>query len=167
MLRPLRIVKEVCCWAIAIIYVLLLVLGWYMVGLTFFDRWYHDSLTIHKSLGMILLFLVFVRVLWIIFSSKLVKFLARIPLRSRYYRILFYFFMVVINITGYLISTSAGDPVEIFGLVNFPAFVALKNRALEAAVSIHYYLAYFSVVLIFVHLLIVHRPRVLKRLRGK
>ncbi len=166
-MRFLKIVKDVYCWVIAILYVVLVWLGWYMVGLTFFDRWYHDSLTAHKSLGMIMLLLVLVRVLWIISVSIYRKSLVRISFSKRFNRISFYLLMAGINITGYLISTSAGRPVDIFGFASFPGFVSVKKQALELVISLHYYLAYGSVLLILVHAIIMHRPRILSRLKGK
>ncbi len=166
-MRPLKIVRDVNCWAIAISYIVLVLLGWYMVGLTFFDRWYHDSLSAHKSLGMIMLFLVLVRVVWIILAGTLRKFPIPVRIAVRYKRINFYLLMAVINITGYLTSTSAGGPVEIFGFVNFPAIVSVKKQALDAVIALHYYLAYGSVAFILVHALITHRPRILTRLKSK
>ena len=164
-MRPLKILKDFYCWAIAILYMVLVWLGWYMVGLTFFERWYHDSLTAHKSLGMIMLLLVLVRVVWIISAGTFRKFLVPISIATRYKRINFYLLMAGINITGFLISTSAGGSIKIFGFVSFPAIVSLKRQALEAAIFLHYYLAYGSVVFILVHAFIKHRPRIFSRFK--
>jgi cytochrome b561 len=165
--RPLKIIKDVNCWAIAVLFVVLVALGWYMMGLSFFDRLYHYSLAVHKSLGMIMLLLVVVRIVWIILASRVKKFVVLIPLSKRYGLLAFYLLMLVINITGYLITTSAGKPVEIFDYVSFPALISIKKQALEAAISLHYYLAYGSVILIIVHSLITHRPRILSRLKKR
>ncbi len=166
-MRPLKIVKDVNCWVIALLYVALVLLGWYMVSLSFFDRWYHDSLTAHKSLGMIMLLLVLVRVGWIILAGRLKKLLVPIPFTKRYGLLSFYVLMAVINITGFLISTSAGKPVEIFSFASFPALISIKKEALELVISLHYYLAYGSVILILIHSLVTHRPRVFSKLKSR
>lgn len=166
-MRFLKILKDVNCWAIAILYMVLVLLGWYMVGLSFFDRWYHDSLSAHKSLGMIMLLLVLVRVLWLLIASGLKNPSTLISLRNRFNRTFFYILAAIINITGYLISTSAGRPIKIFDVVSFPALISIKKQALELIISTHYYLAYGSIILILVHALIMHRPRNLTRLKHK
>ena len=166
-MRPIKIIKDINCWAIALLFVALVVLGWYMVGLSYFDRLYHYSLAVHKSLGMIMLLLVVVRTIWIILASRVKKFVVLIPLSKRYGLLAFYLLMAVINITGYLITTSAGKPVEIFNYVSFPALISIKKQALEAVISMHYYLAYGSIALILIHSLITHRSRILSRLKKR
>jgi polyisoprenoid-binding protein YceI/cytochrome b561 len=165
--NPLKIAKDVNCWAIAILYLVLIWLGWYMVGLTFFDRWYHDSLMAHKSLGMIMLFLVLSRAAWILAVGTIGKFPLPVPFVKRYKRINFYFLMAIINITGYFISTSAGGSVKVFDFFNVPAIISVKKEALDFVIAAHYYLAYGSVLFILIHSLIKHRPRVLSRFKSK
>lgn len=45
-------------WAIALSIIGLIWLGWYVVDLTYFDKWYNQSLGLHKALGMLVLGLV-------------------------------------------------------------------------------------------------------------
>ncbi len=166
-MRPLKILKDTYCWSIAISYVVLLWLGWYMVGLTFFDRWYHDSLLAHKSRGMIILFLIHFRVLWIISVGAHRAFIDKRSFPRRYRRITFYFLMAVINITGFLISTSAGAGVKIFGFDGVPAVVSIKAPALDFVISTHYYLAYGSAVLILIHAVMQPKPRIFSRFKSR
>ena len=49
------LVAKLIHWTIALLILGLIWLGWYMVGLTYYDTWYNDSLTYHKALGMIVL----------------------------------------------------------------------------------------------------------------
>ena len=51
-------------WTVALLIIGLIVLGWYMVGLTYYDKWYNDSLSIHKSLGLLALMLSCLKVIW-------------------------------------------------------------------------------------------------------
>ncbi len=166
-MRFLKTVKDVNCWAIAILYMVLVLLGWYMVGLTFFDRWYHDSLSAHKSLGMIMLLLVLVRVVWLLIASGLKNPATLMPVRIRFHRTFFYILVAAINITGYFISTSAGKPIEIFGFVSFPGLILIKKQALEFVISTHYYLAYGSIIYILFHAFVMNRPRILSRLKHR
>ena len=51
-------------WLIAILILGLIWLGWYMVDLTYYDKWYNDSLHYHKSLGILALALALVKIGW-------------------------------------------------------------------------------------------------------
>ena len=42
-------------WSVAALILGLVWLGWYMVGLTYYDAWYNDSLVWHKALGIVAL----------------------------------------------------------------------------------------------------------------
>lgn len=59
--------------------------------------------------------------------------------------------MLLIPATGYLISTSAGDGVSIFGLFSVPALLNISEKIRDAAVSGHYWLAYSGALLALIH----------------
>ena len=51
-------------WIIAALIIALIPLGWYMVGLEYYDPWSYDTLEIHKALGMVVLLLATVMMSW-------------------------------------------------------------------------------------------------------
>ncbi len=59
--------------------------------------------------------------------------------------------MLVVPVTGYIISTSAGAGVAIFGLFEVPAVLPKSAPLRDAAISVHYYFAYAGVGLIALH----------------
>jgi len=142
-------------WLIAISIIGLIWLGWYMVDLTYYDKWYNKSLHWHKSLGMLVLGVILLKIAWQLYSpipdtTKHLK--AWEKMAANIMHRLLLVIMVLIPVTGYLISTSNGKVVDIFGWFEIPALVS-KNRELrDLAIDLHYYLAYGTVVLLLGHI---------------
>ena len=142
-------------WAIAFLIIALIPLGWYMVRLDYYDPWSYDALEIHKGLGMVVLLLSSImgakqiaqrttliakpRKQWEALAAKITHY----PL---------YALMLVVPATGYMISTSAGAGVSIFGLFEVPAVMPKSVPLRDAAISVHYYFAYAGVGLIAFHI---------------
>ena len=59
--------------------------------------------------------------------------------------------MVAGPLTGYVISTSAGDGIAIFGWFEVPAVLPKSEALRDAAVELHYYLAYGTAALVLLH----------------
>jgi cytochrome b561 len=141
-------------WSTAILIIGLIGLGWYMVGLTYYDRWYNASLSAHKALGMIALGLGFMSVLWRICSVApppvaTIKPWERLAAKTAH--TLLYVMVLAIPSSGYLVSTSGGAPVSVFGWFSVPAIVKVDEGLREAAVDLHYYLAYGTAFLAIIH----------------
>ena len=129
-------------WTVALLIIGLIALGWYMVGLSYYDKWYNDSLSIHKSLGMLALTLACLKVIWAAvpphpaFSGTL-KPWERSAARATH--MVLYAMMVAIPVTGYVISTSAGDSVSFFGWFDIPAALPKSEGLRDVAIELHYY----------------------------
>ena len=61
--------------------------------------------------------------------------------------------IVVLPITGYLISTSEGAGIDVFELFEVPAFFDVSTGTRDLAIDIHYYLAYGGIALVGIHAL--------------
>ena len=147
---------KVLHWLIALLIIGLIGLGWYMVGLTYFDKWYNSSLAIHKSLGMFVLVLAFAKISWRFFSPSpafvdTIKPWERVAAKGTH--LVLYFMMVVIPVTGYAISTSAGSPVSFFDLFDIPAVLPESDGLRDLAVELHYYLSYGAAIVVAMHAL--------------
>ena len=141
-------------WLNALLIISLIGLGIYMVELTYYDRWYNAALTWHKSLGLIALGLAMVMTGWQWYSPPP----APLPglqrwerLGARVMRTVLLGMMLVIPFSGYLISTSAGQGVEIFGLLHIPALLHGGTTLRDVAIAVHFYAAYGAALLVIGH----------------
>ena len=57
-------------WSMALAIYAMFALGLWMVGLGYYDSWYHDAPEIHKSIGIILLLTLIIRLLWRVISRQ-------------------------------------------------------------------------------------------------
>ncbi|NKC13798.1 MAG: cytochrome b [Gammaproteobacteria bacterium] len=143
-------------WFIAVLIIGLIWLGWYMVDLTYYDRWYNDSLTAHKALGLLVLALALVKIVWTLVNRPpplvaTLRTFERVAAHAAHG--LLYLAMLLIPVTGYLISTSAGAAVSIFNWFDVPALVVLDDASRDVAIEVHYYASYAVAVLVVIHAL--------------
>lgn len=148
------LVTKILHWLIAALIICLIWLGWYMVDLTYFDRWYNESLEWHKSLGMIVLGLALLKIGWQVYTppprhTGSLEPWERIGARAMRFTLLTV--MVLLPVTGYLVSTSAGKGVAIFGLFEIPPFVDKSDALRDLAIKIHFYIAYGTALLLIGH----------------
>ena len=140
-------------WTLALLIIGLIGLGWYLMGLSYYDRWYYTSLEWHKALGMAALVIGVLNVCRAIGNPGLAP-LATTAWERRATRVmhgLLFFMMVAVPLTGYVISTSAGDGIAIFGWFEVPAVLAKSEALRDMAVELHYYLAYGTAILVLLH----------------
>lgn len=148
------LVAKLLHWTIALFIIGLIWLGWYMVDLTYFDRWANESLRWHKALGLIVLVPASGKILWMICNPApaLPESIARwqqAAARMVHYSLVA--MMLLLPISGYVISTSAGQAVEMFGWFKVPALFEIDTGLRDLAISTHYYLAYGCAVLAAAH----------------
>lgn len=141
-------------WLVAITVYGMFALGLWMVSLGYYDGWYHKAPEIHKSIGIILFIVMIVRVIWR-FTSPPPKPLSSYSHFTRISAILahimLYLVLFAILISGYLISTADGQPINVFGWFEIPALITEGATQADTAGQIHLYLAWFVVVLSLLH----------------
>ncbi len=148
------LVNKLLHWLIAALIIALLVIGWLMVDLGYYDPWYHDSLSWHKSLGIIVAIVVALKLIWRLNSAppqfqKSLSVIEKSTARSVHWLLLTG--MIVIPISGFLISTSEGAAIGVFNWFSVPAFIVVSESNRDFAINIHYYFAYGALGLIIVH----------------
>ena len=150
------LVSRLFHWSVAVLIIVLLWLGWYMVDLSYYDRWSNVTLEWHKVLGMLALLAGVLKIVWALGSHAP----APLPSMARWERLsaramhlTLIAMMVAIPITGYVISTSAGDGIAIFGWFVVPAVLPESEGLRDLAIELHYYLAYGTAALVLLHIM--------------
>lgn len=140
-------------WVMAIIIIFLLCLGLYMadlpVGLSKLKYY-----GLHKELGMLVLFLVSLRIIWR--EMNITPALKLPPLEkfaARAMHFLFYIVMFAMPITGWLVTSAAGLSVSFFGLFTIPTIISADPVKLEWLEEVHGWLAYALIAMIVLHVI--------------
>lgn len=153
----------------------LFILGLWMVELTYYDDWYRTAPDIHRSVGMILLLMIVLHLLWKIKNAKpagLATYTDFENQASRVTHILIYLLLLLIIISGYLISTADGRGIEVFGLFEVPAIVYGIEKQEDISGQIHLVLAVSLMLLVVLHAAaalkhhFVDKDKTLKRMLG-
>ena len=141
-------------WSMAIALIGMYLLGDYMVGLDYYDSWYHTAPALHKAVGVIIGLLIIFRIAWNAFQSKpeqlgdhskLLSVLAKLGHLS------LYLLMILLVISGYLISTAKGVGIDVFGLFEIPAFLAENTDRAEFAGKVHRLMGSVFILTVIVH----------------
>ena len=162
-------------WLVALAVIGLFILGLWMVDLTYYDSWYNSAPDIHRSIGILLFLVMLGRLLWrrlnIIPNDE-----PGIPLWQRrlahVVHTLLYLLPFAVMLSGYLISTADGRPIEVFGLFSVPALVSGIPNLEDMAGKVHWYLALTLISLAGIHTLaalkhhFIDRDRTLKKILG-
>ncbi|MFZ0256956.1 MAG: cytochrome b [Gammaproteobacteria bacterium] len=151
---PYDALTKILHWTTAVLIIGLIGLGWYMVDLTYYDRWFNASLSAHKSIGMIALALSFLSILWRIYRGAPAPVATLKPwerVAAKTAHTFLYVMMLAIPVSGYLVSTSEGAAVSVFGWFAVPPVVKVDEGLREVAVGVHYYLAYAMSLLVAIH----------------
>ncbi len=143
-------------WLVALTVIGMFTLGLWMTDLTYYDAWYRSAPAIHKSIGILLFLVMLGRLLWRMTNTKpadepdlsfLERRLAHIA------HLLLYLLIFVVMMSGYLISTADGRPVEVFDLFSIPALISHIPNQEDIAGKIHLILAVGLVSLAGLHAL--------------
>lgn len=163
-------------WLVAIVVYGMFALGLWMVTLSYYDGWYHQAPELHKSIGILLMLVLVVRIAWRHFSpppSPLSSYSRLTRIGATLAHIALYLLLSGILISGYLISTADGKPISVFGLFEVPATLADAGSQADLAGTVHLWLAWSVVVLSVLHGLaafkhhFIDKDATLKRMLGK
>ncbi|MEM9100960.1 MAG: cytochrome b [Pseudomonadota bacterium] len=141
-------------WLSALTVYGLFAVGFWMVGLDYYDPWYHNAPFYHKSVGILLLFLSLLR-LFLRTSQPTPRPIAKNALEQKLalaVQWLFYALLFTILISGYLISTEKGQGISVFDWFTVPALVQGPYPDFISVGIIHEYSAYLIVGLSVLHI---------------
>ena len=163
-------------WGVALVVFGLFALGLWMVGLDYYSTWRKDAPELHKSIGLVLLAVMVLRVLWRFVSPPppaLASYSRMTRIGATFGHAFLYLSLFAVMIAGYLISTADGVGIPVFGLFEVPALVSGLPDQADTAGEIHLYLAWALVIFSGLHALaalkhhFIDRDATLTRMLGR
>lgn len=146
------LVARVLHWGMGLALFAMFGMGVYMRQLTYYDPLYQVLPDIHRSTGVVLMALLLARLVWKVMNptpsdAHLTRFERHV---SRAVHWVFYALIFAIMVAGYLISTSDGRPISVYGLFEIPAIY--KNTEITRTVGwLHEYMSYALIGLAALH----------------
>jgi cytochrome b561 len=162
-------------WLVALAVMGMFTLGVWMTSLTYYDDWYKRGPDIHKSIGILLFIVMLGRVLWRTVNIKpddepgIGAFQSRV---AHGVHLLLYALLFTLMISGYLISTADGKPIEVFNLFAVPATISDIPNMEDIAGIVHWSLALILISFVGLHTAaalkhhFIDRDRTLKKMLG-
>ena len=151
-------------WLIAVAVFGLFGLGLWMVELEYYDAWYNRAPDLHRSAGVLLAGVMLLRLLWRYGNPgpRLTGSLLQQRLAGWMHRTLDILLFAIV-ISGYLISTADGRPIDVFGLFRLPATLSGLQGQEDIAGQIHKILAFILIGLAVLHALAAFKHHLLDR----
>jgi cytochrome b561 len=165
------IVSRLFHWLMAVAIFAMFGLGMWMVKLDYYSPYYNAAPDFHRSLGIVLLIALPVRWLWRVVNPKPADDELS-PLEQKASFAVhwgFYVLLLALMVSGYLITTPDGRPIDVFGWFSVPSLVQLRGLESQAG-RVHRILAYATIALAVVHTLaalkhqFVDKSTILKRI---
>lgn len=131
-------------WLVAIVVIGLFALGWWMTELDYYSVWYQTAPWWHKSIGLTLTLVVLLRIVWRLLNPPPTPLPTHTPVEVRVAKIahlLLYLLLLIAFISGYLITTADGRPIEVFGWFAVPATVTSIPNQEDIAGWVHWIVA--------------------------
>lgn len=143
-------------WLIAVVTFGLFGLGLWMTGLGYYDDWFQKAPKLHEGIGVLLFIFLLTRILWRRINSA-PDFISNHKTWERtgahLAHSLLNVLLLVIIISGYLIVTAKGEPLNMFDLFNIPASLSGIPNQEDLAGEIHLLSAWGLIILAGVHAL--------------
>lgn len=169
-------VSIVLHWLMAVALIGMYFVGDYMVELEYYDRLYHTLPGLHKEVGVLLGALLLVRVTWAIAQPR-PQIVGNAPAFThtlgKLGHLTLYGLLIVMLISGYLISTAKGHGINVFNWFEVPALLPQNKERGEFAGEIHEIAGTLFILLVGVHALaaFIHhfywKDNTLTRMSGK
>ncbi|CAM4396730.1 cytochrome b [Vibrio astriarenae] len=149
-----NVVSRVLHWVSALVIIGMFAVGLWMVDLSYYSEWYRTAPHWHKSVGILIVATTLFRLLW----NKVVKTpqidgTPLIRMAAHLGHLALYALILVIGISGYLISTEDGRGIEVFDWFTVPGLGQLFEGQADLAGEIHFYAAWSLILLAAGHAL--------------
>lgn len=142
-------------WLMAVALIGMYVVGTYMVDLDYYDKLYHTLPTLHKATGVVLGGLLLVRLAWVYTQPRPLPSGGNAPafthLAGKLGHGALYGLLVIMLISGYLISTAKGHGVNVFDWFELPALLPADKDRADWAGDIHEIAGTLFIFLVGIH----------------
>lgn len=141
-------------WLIAIAIIGLYPLGLYIETLDYYDPAYRTVPIWHKSIGILVAFVLSIRLVWRAFNKppKALPQPALMQIMAKLAHLLLYLLLLTTIVSGYLISTADGRAIELFNtLISIPAPPVEFQNQEDLAGAVHFIVATILITLAAVH----------------
>lgn len=170
------LVSIILHWLVAVAVFGLFAVGFWMVDLSYYSQWYHTAPYWHKSVGILLAIVMVLRLMWRLISPP-PKPLATIKRWEQSSSVVVHFAMylliLLLVLSGYLISAEDGRPIPVFNWFSVPSVGEMFSDQADIAGILHEYLAYSVMALALLHALaalkhhFIDKDHTLKRMFGR
>ena len=142
-------------WVMAFLLTALFGIGLYMTGLDYYDPLYHSLPWWHKSIGLLVLFLLIMRFMW-----KLLSIEPQPPGNHKQWETrlahvtqhLFYLLILLITLSGYFIATAEGKGIDFFNVFELPAVISeIDEGTADLFGEAHQLLSYLLAGFVILH----------------
>jgi cytochrome b561 len=129
-------------------------LGLWMVELSYYHPWYYRSLELHKAFGLLAGLVVLLKLGWRLVQPPLPPPATLGPWQAGLARSVHGLLLgltVFLVATGYLLSTSTGQPVSLFGWTELPALLERSDARGRSMGDLHTWAAWVTIGLVTLH----------------
>ncbi|RUQ82097.1 cytochrome b [Legionella septentrionalis] len=139
-------------WLIASLVIILLAVSFFLEDVP--EQYQPVAYMIHKSLGLTVLFLMVLRLFWILYKGKpplpqTVPAWQRLLARGVQYS--FYVFLFAMPLSGWIMSVAAGRTPVYFGLFSVPLPISPDKELAKTMNGVHETIAWVLIALVILH----------------
>lgn len=139
-------------WLSAIVVFAMFGVGLWMVDLSYYSEWYQTAPHWHKSIGILLALLLVFRFVWNTLQGKPKPLGSRLEnVAAKFAHGVIYLLLLLIVVSGYLISTADDRPIEVFTWFAVPSLGELFENQADIAGELHFYFAAVLIGLAIIH----------------
>lgn len=139
-------------WLSALLVLALFGLGLWMVQLGYYHDWYHRAPWLHIGGGLLLAALTVIRLIWLALHGTPAPLLQGPGLwLARLGQGLMYALLILLPVTGYLITSADGSGADFFGLFSLPSLWQLPSEQVDRLGQWHLWAAWLLIGLALGH----------------
>lgn len=160
------IISKCLHWLVAIIVIGLFSSGLWMVELGYYDRWYQLAPHYHKSAGLLLCAVIICRIGWRYYAGQPLPLVSHSTLEkyaAHYTHRLLYGTLLLLFVSGYLISTADNRGIEVFNWFTAPSIGGLFDNQEDISGEVHEWLAFFLIGMVVLHSVAALKHRVIDK----
>ncbi len=144
-------------WLTALTVVGMFALGLWMMELSYYDSWYRTAPDIHKSIGIALVMVTALRLVYKFVMPQPGALPGHSPLvrvAAKVVHSVIYLLLLVMFVSGYLITTAKGDSLVVFGgYLEIPSVFSGVDNLEDKAGEVHEIVAFTLIGLAVLHAL--------------